>query len=64
MTPQLLRVRVVVGQDDGQPYVLSALEGDSRFDRPAERFLTCDRIIADQIVTVPLARGAAANGGE
>lgn len=50
-----LRIRVVVGEDDGRRYVLSAIEGDSRFGKPAERFLTCDRIVADQIVEIALA---------
>lgn len=50
-----LRVRMVVGEDDGRRYVLSCLEGDDRFGKPAERFLTCDRILADEIVEIALA---------
>lgn len=50
-----IRIRCVVGEDDGgRRFVLSAIEGDSRFDKPAERFLTCDRIVADAIVTIPI----------
>lgn len=55
-----LRIRVVVGEDDGRRYVLSAIEGDSRFGKPAERFLTCDRVLADQIVEIALADPAPA----
>lgn len=50
-----LRARVVVGEDDGRQYVLSCLEGDPRFDKPAASFLTCDRIIADEIVEIAVA---------
>jgi hypothetical protein len=61
MTPTT-RVRLIVGEDDGRRYVLARLDGEPGFDGPAR--MACDHIVADQIVTVPLARGAAANGGE
>lgn len=61
MTPTT-RVRLIVGEDDGRRYVLARLEGEPGFDGPAR--MAADRIVSDTIVTVPLARGAAANGGE
>lgn len=59
---QAVRVRIVVGEADGRRYVLSCLEGDSRFDRPSDRFLTCDRVVADQIVAMRLTAAALDRG--
>lgn len=48
------KVRVVIGRDGGKRYVLSAIEDDERFLWPSDRFLTCDVVIADTIVEIPL----------